>query len=164
CVLIGFGWFLTRPGTSPAESASVQKVGTVQVEVPAGWQRSDLPDDRPADGAGERAVFADADDGSRILVVVTSLRAGSTRTSVADSLANRLAQRGDDAVLEFAPDTTFGGRRVISYRERPESGQQIAWYIDVERAVQTSVGCQRGSSGESVDVVCASVVASVRPA
>lgn len=163
CLLIGFGWFLVRPGPSPAESAAMQQVGAVQVEVPAGWRRSDLSGDRPADGAGERAVFADADDGSRILVVVTSLRAGSTRTSVAESLANRLAQRGDDAVLEFAPDTMFGDRRVISYRERPASGPPIAWYVDVDRAVQTSIGCQQGSSGDSVAVVCASVVASVRP-
>lgn len=163
CVVVGLGVFLVRPGPSPAESAStIAQVGAVQVEVPEGWRRSDLPDDRPADGAGDRAVFTDASDGARVLVVVTALRAGSTRASVAESLANRLAQRGDDAVLEFAPDTAFGGRRVISYRERPMSGPPIAWYVDVDRAVQTSIGCQRGSGEESVDEVCAGVVASLR--
>ncbi|WOC11322.1 type VII secretion-associated protein [Gordonia sp. MP11Mi] len=164
CALLGLGWFLVKPGPSPGESATTgQRIGAVQVDAPAGWQRSDLSDDRPADGSGQRAVFTDSDDGSRILVVVTTLRDGSTRASVAESLANRLAQRADDAVLEFAPDTVFGGRRVISYRERPESGPPIAWYVDVERSIQTSVGCQRGSGEQSVDAECADVVASLRP-
>lgn len=163
CMLVGVAWFLVRPGPSPAESAT-QRVGVVQVDVPAGWRRSDQPDDRPSDGSGERVVFADVDGGGRILVVVTRLRAGSTMESVSASLSHRLAQRGDDAVLEFAPDTAFAGRRVISYRERPASGALIAWYIDVDRSVQTSIGCQSGSGGETVDAACAAVVASVRPA
>ncbi|MCF8590425.1 type VII secretion-associated protein [Gordonia liuliyuniae] len=164
CALLGLGWFLVKPGPSPAESAMTdQRVGPVQVKAPAGWERSDLSDDRPADGSGERAVFTDS-DGSRIVVVVTTLRVGSTRASVAESLANRIAQRAHDAVLEFAPDTVFGGRRVISYRERPESGPPIAWYVDVERSIQTSVGCQRGSGEQAIDTVCADVVASLRPA
>ncbi|GAA4666624.1 type VII secretion-associated protein [Gordonia humi] len=163
CALLAVGLALVRPGSSPAESATTEHaVGDVVVAVPADWRRSDLADDRPDDGSGVRAVFADPADGGRLIVVVTPLRPGSDRDSVSESLANRLLQRGDIGILEFAPDTVFGGRRVISYRETPASGPPIAWYVAVESGVQTSVGCQRGSGDETIHAVCSAAVGSVR--
>ncbi|MFZ2511261.1 MAG: hypothetical protein WAW85_09265 [Gordonia sp. (in: high G+C Gram-positive bacteria)] len=87
-----------------------------------GWRRTELSCDRADDGRGLRAVFADGADRRRLIVVVTALRDGADRDSVAQSLANRIAQRGDDVVVEFAPASSYGGREVISYREAPRIG------------------------------------------
>ncbi|MFT3663229.1 MAG: type VII secretion-associated protein [Gordonia sp. (in: high G+C Gram-positive bacteria)] len=148
----------SRPG---AAAVSTQRVGPVAMEVPAGWARTELSGDRPGDGRGVRAVFADRDDGRRLIVVVTALRPGATRASVAESMAHRIGQRGDDVVVEFAAGARYAGRSVIAYREVPASGPAVRWYIVVDPGtpLQVSIGCQAGS-GE-VEAVCRSAVASV---
>ncbi|WP_345314256.1 type VII secretion-associated protein [Gordonia alkaliphila] len=140
------------------------RVGPVELTVPGGWQRTELSGDRPEDGRGIRAVFADEADGRRLIVVVTALRAGADRASVASSLAQRVAQRGDDVVVEFAASSTYGGRQVISYREAPGSGPSVRWYIVVDSGLQVSVGCQEGTGAGRVDDACRRAVGSVRVA
>ncbi len=162
CLLVACAWLAGRVGQADSGPAvRDETVGDVRIVVPGTWHRTDLSGDRPMDGAGVRAVFADPDDGRRIVVVVTELRAGSTRASVAESLANRLRQRGDHVVREFASDAVFGGRHVISYRETPASGPALAWYIHVDGRTQVSVGCQRGSGAHVVGEECADAVASI---
>ncbi len=138
-------------------------LGRVEVAVPGDWRRSDLdpPADQETDSAS-RTVFADPDDGRRILVVQSEVRSDSTLESVATSLGNRIAQRGDDVVSEFSPSTRFAGREVIGYRETPASGSAIRWYVIVEDGLQVSIGCQAGATGESVDTECARAVSSVQ--
>jgi type VII secretion-associated protein (TIGR03931 family) len=145
-----------RASRSDEETA---RFGRVSVMVPSGWRRtSDSPD---ATGAIGFTSIASPDDDRRLLLVQNSVRVDSTLDSVATSLRNRLAQRGDSTVTEFSADTTFAGRQVISYRETPGSGAPIRWYVVVASALQVSVGCQPGSRGESVDDACASAVRSV---
>lgn len=135
------------------------RVGQVELGVPGAWQRTD----QSADARGsERAVFAAPDDGRRLIVVVSELRAGSTSTSVAESLRNRIAQRGDDAVAEFSTDLTYAGKHVIGYRENPASGASVAWYVTVDGRTQVSIGCQQGTGEESVEPACRGAVGSVR--
>jgi type VII secretion-associated protein (TIGR03931 family) len=81
---------------------------------------------------------------------------------VANSLRNRIDQRGDDVVQEFSASTRFAGREVISYREVPVSGGPIRWYLLVSAGLQVSVGCQDGSAGETIDEQCRIAVGSVR--
>ena len=133
-------------------------VGRVSVQVPVGWQRA--AGESGQEGAGGRATFVQRDDGRRIIVVQTAVRSGSTPESVARSLANKIAQRGDDAVAEFAPSLRVGGREVIGYRETPASGSPIAWYVLVERDLQVSIGCQSGAAAQSVQAECAAAVTS----
>ncbi|MGB3603719.1 type VII secretion-associated protein [Gordonia sp. (in: high G+C Gram-positive bacteria)] len=135
-------------------------VGAAQFEVPGSWRRTD----QDAQAGGHRAVFVSPDDGRRLIVVVSRLRAGSTAESVASSLRNRIAQRGDDAVAEFTPDLTYAGRHVIGYRETPVSGAPVAWYVTVEDPLQVSVGCQAGTGEHSVDGPCRATVGSLRVA
>ncbi|WP_299575551.1 type VII secretion-associated protein [uncultured Williamsia sp.] len=148
-------------GDDPAPRAATEtaQIGRVSLTVPQGWRRTSDPPD--ATGAiGFTSIASPADD-RRLLLVQNAVRVDSTLDSVATSLRNRLGQRGTDAVAEFSADTTFAGRRVISYRETPGSGAPIRWYVVVSSALQASVGCQPGSQGESIDDACAAAVGSV---
>ncbi|MFW0791101.1 type VII secretion-associated protein [Gordonia sp. CPCC 205333] len=145
-----------RSGHSLSAPESM-RVGRVAVVIPSGWNRAEQ-----SMGSGEvaRAVFVRRDDGRRIIVVQTTVRAGSTPDSVARSLANKIAQRGDNAVVEFAPSMRMGGRDVIAYRETPASGVPIAWYVLVEHDLQVSIGCQGGSDAQAMHAECAAAVGS----
>ncbi|WP_439032311.1 type VII secretion-associated protein [Gordonia terrae] len=156
------GWW-QRDGTASSSVADVQ-VGRAQLAVPGGWRHSgqDTPSGTVDDPDTSRAVFVDESDGRRIIVVLTEVRAGSTRESVATSLRNRIDQRGDDVVTEFSADTRFAGRDVIGYREAPASGSAIRWYVIVDDGLQVSIGCQAGSAAESVDAECEQAVRSAR--
>lgn len=140
-------------------TAETAQIGRVSLTVPDGWRRTSDPPD--ATGAIGFTSIASPDDDRRVLLVQNAVRADSTLDSVATSLRNRLGQRGADAVAEFSADTTFAGRRVISYRETPGSGSPIRWYVVVSSALQVSVGCQPGSLGQSIDDACAAAVGSV---
>ncbi len=161
-LLGGLGVVARWPRPASAVPAAVQRVGPVSVRVPAPWRRTELSGDRPDDGRGLRAVFAAPDDGRRLITVVTALRPGATRESVAASLAGRAAQRGDDVVVEFSASSSYAGREVISYREAPVSGPAVRWYIVVLDGIQVSTGCQDGTGAESVDDACRTAVASLR--
>lgn len=142
-------------------STSVARIGAVAVAIPDGWRRTDLSGE-----PSPRAVFADPTSGSRVIVAVTPLRSGATAHSVAASLAERIRQRGDDAVSEFAASAEFAGRRVTVYRETPDSGAPIRWYVRVVGSVehsrrQVSIGCQ-DSGGRGLAAACRRAVASVR--
>jgi len=147
----------TRPDAGTAAPAVV---GGVRVEIPDDWRRTEL--------AGEpapRAVFVEPGTGSRIVVAVSPLRAGATPESVAASLAERIRQRGDDAVSDFAARAQYAGQSVTAYRETPDSGAPIRWYVrvaDVEgRGMsQVSVGCQ-DSGAAKFERACRRAVASV---
>ena len=132
--------------------------------MPGDWRQSEqrTPSGSADDPSTTRAVFVDPDDGRRIIAVLTEVRAGSTRESVAGSLRNRIEQRGDDVVTEFSAATRFGGRDVIGYRESPASGGAIRWYVVVDDGLQVSIGCQAGTAAESPDDECAAAVRSVR--
>ncbi|MFT3714567.1 MAG: type VII secretion-associated protein [Gordonia sp. (in: high G+C Gram-positive bacteria)] len=151
---------------SRAPAAQRQVLGAVAVDVPGDWRRTALSDD-DADGRGLRAVFADPDDGRRLIVVVTGLQPGATLRSVAVSLRNRIAQRGGDrdgdaGVREFSAATRYAGRDVVSYREAPASGPAVHWYVQVIGDRQVSIGCQDGTGEAAVDGPCRGAVGSVR--
>lgn len=148
------------PHPPVAEATSPVTLGPVRLTIPADWKRTELAGDQADDGRGLRAVFADGRDGRRLIVVVTALRAGATTETVAQSLANRIAQRGEESVVEFAADARYGGRQVISYREAPASGPPVHWYVVVDGATQISVGCQAGTGGAPIDPPCRDAVAS----
>ncbi|ALG84155.1 type VII secretion-associated protein [Gordonia phthalatica] len=143
--------------TSPAQQTA--QVGQAELTVPGAWLRTDQGSEVRG---GDRAVFAAPDDGRRLIVVVSALRSGSTPTSVAESLRNRIAQRGDDVVAEFSENLDYAGRRVIGYRENPASGAPVAWYVTVDGGTQVSIGCQEGTGEESVEAACRGAVGSVR--
>lgn len=151
-----------EPPVAP-ESGPVT-VGRTTLTVPADWHRADPPAPGTASPppTQSRTVFVAPDDGARILLVQSPVRAGSTQASVASSLRNRIGQRGDDVVSEFSPSTRFAGRDVISYREAPVSGAPIRWYVLVDHDLQVSIGCQTGTGGVPVDPACADAVAHAR--
>ncbi|MFT4127166.1 MAG: type VII secretion-associated protein [Gordonia sp. (in: high G+C Gram-positive bacteria)] len=156
-VIIAAAMIGGRHPTSPRPGSHQVVVGRTTLLVPTGWRRSDPPAD--SGGPGQtRTVFASTDDGSRLLVIQSPVRADSTLASVAVSLRNRIAQRGEDVVAEFSASTRFGGRDVISYREIPVSGSAIRWYVLVEKDLQVSVGCQVGTGGDAIDGPCADAV------
>lgn len=143
-----------------AGNAAPAMVGGVRVEVPDDWRRTELTGE-PA----PRAVFVEPDTGSRIVVAVSPLRADATAESVAASLAERIRQRGDDAVSDFAARAEFAGQTVSAYRETPDSGAPIRWYVRVvdvggRGMAQVSVGCQDSGAAE-FERACRRAVASV---
>lgn len=151
------GVVLTRPG---AVTAAPVVVGGVPVQIPDDWRRTELTGE-PA----PRVVFVEPGTGSRIVVAVSPLRAGATPESVATSLAERIRQRGDDAVSDFARRAEFAGQTVIAYRETPDSGAPIRWYVrvievDGRGMSQVSVGCQDSGAAE-FERECRRAVASV---
>lgn len=150
-VLAVGGVVLSERSRGDETSTQMAVVGRVQLVAPPGWHRTDSPG---------RSVFAQRADGRRIIVVQTTLRAGSTSASVARSLANKIAQRGTGVVSEFSPTMRVGGREVIGYREMPASGAAIAWYVMVSENTQVSIGCQDGTAAESVQLECSTAVTS----
>ena len=155
-LMVAVGAGLAR---SRSPSAAATMVGGVRVDVPGDWRRTELTGE-PA----PRTVFVDPDTGSRIIVAVSPLRGGATTESVAASLAERIRQRGDDAVGEFAVRAQFGGRTVIAYRETPDSGAPIRWYVRVvgvpdRGTVQASIGCQ-DSGPRGLEAACRRAVGS----
>jgi type VII secretion-associated protein (TIGR03931 family) len=147
----------TRPHAGSFASAVV---GGVPVEIPDDWRRTELTGE-PA----PRVVFVEPGTGSRIVVALSPLRAGATPESVAASLAERIRQRGDDAVSDFAARAEFAGQTVIAYRETPDSGAPIRWYVrvievDGRGTSQVSVGCQDSGAAE-FERECRRAVASV---
>ncbi|MBM7366788.1 type VII secretion-associated protein [Gordonia hydrophobica] len=155
---IGAAAWTHWPRATVPDRQTVQ-VGAAQFAVPGAWLRTD----QATEGRGtDRAVFASPDDGRRLIVVVSRLRSGSTPSSVAESLRNRIAQRGDDAVAEFSADLDYAGRRVIGYRENPASGASVAWYVTVDGTAQISIGCQQGTGEASIDAACRQAVGSAR--
>lgn len=155
---------LTRHDRPPAPADHRVTQGRTSLLIPTDWQQAEqsAPSGATSSSVQSRIVFVAPEDGSRILLVQSTVRAGSTPSSVALSLRNRIAQRGDDVVSEFSASTRFAGRDVISYREAPASGAPIRWYVLVEHDLQVSVGCQAGTGGDSVDEPCAQAVASAR--
>jgi type VII secretion-associated protein (TIGR03931 family) len=147
------------PDGPPAVADREAQLGRVAVTVPAEWRESSEPD---AEGVVSRTTFAASGDDRRIIVLQNAVRNTATLASVANSLRNRIDQRGDDVVQEFSASTRFAGREVISYREVPVSGGPIRWYLLVSAGLQVSVGCQDGSAGETIDEQCRIAVGSVR--
>jgi type VII secretion-associated protein (TIGR03931 family) len=147
------------PDRRPPVADREAQLGRVAVTVPAQWRESDEP---AADGIVSRTTFAAPGDDRRIIILQNTVRNTSTLASVANSLRNRIDQRGDDVVQEFSASTRFAGREVISYREVPVSGGPIRWYLLVSEGLQVSVGCQDGSAGETIDEQCRIAVGSVR--
>nr|WP_249361877.1 type VII secretion-associated protein [Gordonia araii] len=145
----------------PAATTALVDIGGVRIDVPGDWRRTDL--------AGEpapRAAFVEPETGSRIVVAVSPLRADATIESVAASLGERIKQRGDDAVSEFAERAMFAGQMVVAYRETPDSGAPIRWYVRVLRLPeqgqrQVSVGCQDAGSPR-LEQACRRAVAVIR--
>ncbi|GAC58893.1 hypothetical protein GOHSU_57_00110 [Gordonia hirsuta DSM 44140 = NBRC 16056] len=161
-VLAALGGVMRWSRAIPPDAAGIAAVGPVELLIPADWRRTELSGTDPGDGRGLRAVFADGGDGRRVIVVVTALRAGTDAAAVARSLRNRIAQRGDQVVVEFAATARYGGREVISYREAPVSGAAVRWYVVVVDHTQVSLGCQSGDGGAEIEAVCARAVASVQ--
>ncbi|MFE0751993.1 type VII secretion-associated protein [Gordonia sp. NPDC058843] len=158
---IGVGLWQREP--SSGMSSTDVTLGRATLTVPGDWRQveQDTPSGSAADPSTTRAVFVDPDDGRRIIAVLTEVREGSTLESVADSLRNRIEQRGDDVVTEFSAATRFAGRDVIGYRESPASGDAIRWYVVVDDGLQVSIGCQAGTAAESADAECAEAVRTV---
>ncbi|WP_055474867.1 type VII secretion-associated protein [Gordonia sp. HS-NH1] len=159
---VGVGLWQRDPASGT--SSTDVRLGRATLTVPGDWRQAEqeTPTDAADDPSTTRAVFVDPDDGRRIIAVLTEVREGSTPASVADSLRNRIEQRGDDVVTEFSATTRFAGRDVIGYRESPASGGAIRWYVVVDDGLQVSIGCQAGTAAEPTDAECAEAVRSVR--
>ncbi|MEP9392309.1 type VII secretion-associated protein [Gordonia sp. VNQ95] len=160
---------IVQTDESPPPTPLAVTVGRTSMLIPPAWHRDDppAPGSAPASPATRspsqsRTVFVAPDDGARLILVQSPIRAGSTPASVGVSMGNRIGQRGDDVVSEFSPSTRFAGRDVISYREAPASGAPIRWYVLVEHDLQVSIGCQAGTGGQSVDGPCVQAVESAR--
>ncbi len=157
-----------QAGDDPTSTTRTAQLGRTSVVVPAAWKESALgptPSAGSVSGSAQapnRTVFADPQNGRRLLVVQSPVRGDATLATVATSLGNRIAQRGDDVVTEFSPSTRFAGRDVVSYRETPGSGSSIRWYVIVGDGLQVSVGCQAGDTGEGVDAECEQAVSSAQ--
>ncbi|MBC6446324.1 type VII secretion-associated protein [Actinokineospora xionganensis] len=69
-------------------------------------------------------------------------------------------ESGGDEFTDFSEKVTFGGREVVSYRERLDrKDATVDWYVLFQGKSQVSVGCQYTESGrDKVRQACESVV------
>lgn len=141
-----------RPVPPPESFVQVAFDGAV-VDLPRGWAVTE-----PAPG---RRV-AEADDGRRVTVVRTQLRAPSDRATVAAELRTALDRRGDQRISDLEPDGAVAGREVIGYRERLTAERVVDWYVVVAGTAQLSVGCEAGRTAAPLAAPCERAVASVR--
>ncbi|MFF0818537.1 type VII secretion-associated protein [Rhodococcus sp. NPDC003318] len=122
------------PTSTPTPAVSAV-VGRVAVVVPSGWHER-VPASRP-----DRIEMV-RDDGvpARILVVHKELTAGSDFDSVAEILADRIAERSET----FGPlsEIDVDARHALTYREAPDPDSEVRWLVFVGEDLQISIGCQ----------------------
>ncbi len=123
------------------------------VDLPRGWSVTEPGPDRRR---------AEADDGRRVTVVRTRLRAPSDIAAVAADLESALARRADSRITDLNPSTRVAGREVIGYRERIDEERFVDWYVVVAGAAQLSVGCEAGRTAAPLAGPCERAVGSVR--
>ncbi len=137
-----------------AAGAEVSRTVVAQhasIEVPRAWQEAE----RSQAGSTSRLVLTpDGDPASpqRLLLVQTRLAAAQDLGDVAGTLGAQLQEqqvtgRRYDG---FDPAAAYAGREVVRYREQPDAGGVVDWFVLVDDGYQLSVGCQHPADG-SVD-------------
>ncbi|MEC4616128.1 type VII secretion-associated protein [Tsukamurella tyrosinosolvens] len=137
----------------PAETFVRVAFDGASVDLPQGWAVTESGPDRR---------LAEADDGRRVTVVRTRLRAPSDIAAVAADLESALARRSDQRITDLNPKTQVAGREVIGYRERIDAERFVDWYVVVAGAAQLSVGCEAGRTAAPLAGACERAVGSVR--
>lgn len=137
----------------PAETFVRVAFDGASVDLPQGWAVTEPGPDRR---------LAEADDGRRVTVVRTRLRAPSDIAAVAADLESALARRSDQRITDLNPKTQVAGREVIGYRERIDAERFVDWYVVVAGAAQLSVGCEAGRTAAPLAGACERAVGSVR--
>ncbi|MGC5025040.1 type VII secretion-associated protein [Tsukamurella sp. DT100] len=141
-----------RPAPS-AESFVRVAFDGASVDLPEGWAVTEPGPDRR---------LAVADDGRRVTVVRTRLRAPSDLAAVAADLESALARRSDGRITDLDPSALVGGREVIGYREQIDPERFVDWYVVVAGAAQLSVGCEAGRTAAPLAGACERAVGTVR--
>ncbi|KXO95580.1 type VII secretion-associated protein, Rv3446c family (plasmid) [Tsukamurella tyrosinosolvens] len=137
----------------PAETFVRVAFDGASVDLPRGWAVTEPGPDRR---------LAEADDGRRVTVVRTRLRAPSDVAAVAADLESALARRSDQRITDLNPKTQVAGREVIGYRERIDAERFVDWYVVVAGAAQLSVGCEAGRTAAPLAGACERAVGTVR--
>ena len=137
----------------PAESFVRVAFDGASVDLPQGWAVTEPGPDRR---------LAVADDGRRVTVVRTRLRAPSDTAAVAADLESALARRSDRRITDLDPSTLVAGREVIGYREQIDADRFVDWYVVVAGAAQLSVGCEAGRTAAPLASACERAVGTVR--
>lgn len=137
----------------PAETFVRVAFDGASVDLPQGWAVTEPGPDRR---------LAEADDGRRVTVVRTRLRAPSDIAAVAADLESALARRSDQRITDLNPKTQVAGREVIGYRERIDAERFVDWYVVVAGASQLSVGCEAGRTAAPLAGACERAVGTVR--
>ncbi|GAA1098230.1 type VII secretion-associated protein [Tsukamurella spumae] len=160
--MIAVGAVACLPGTPPsaperpvppAETFVRVAFDGAVVDLPQGWALTE-----PAPGRR----LAQADDGRRVTVVRTRLRAPSDAAAVAADLEAALARRGDRRITDLNPAARVAGREVIGYREQLDAERFVDWYVVVAGAAQLSVGCEAGRTAAPLAGACERAVGTVR--
>ncbi|UZJ25360.1 type VII secretion-associated protein [Rhodococcus antarcticus] len=126
------------------------------VVVPDTWREAA----RSEDGATARLVLSatgSSADPRRLLLVQTRLSGGAGAAEVASALREQVAGAAapgagtGSAYDSFDDGAEYAGRAVIRYREVPDPGSAVDWFVVVEGGYQLSVGCQHPAADAGPD-------------
>ncbi|MGX9295946.1 type VII secretion-associated protein [Tsukamurella paurometabola] len=160
--LVAAGAVACLPGAPPAAPVRPAPPDETFVRVAFDGASVDLPRGWAVSEPGPDRRLAQADDGRRVTVVRTRLRAPSDLAAVAADLESALARRADRRITDLTPSTLVAGREVIGYRERLDAERFVDWYVVVAGTAQLSVGCEAGRTAAPLAGACERAVGTVR--
>lgn len=154
-----------RPSATAADAAG--SVGVLvqygyRVAVPPGWEQTGGLPERRRSLLTRIGTPAGTD-----LIAVESTPLGYDSGAEPDRARSELRAVYDEATaagstLSGYGPTHFGGRDVVTYRQREPSGADVDWYVVLDGPAQLSVGCRHTVAGrDAVRTACAVVVGSV---
>ncbi|MEJ2868322.1 type VII secretion-associated protein [Actinomycetospora sp. OC33-EN08] len=155
---------LRTDGDGPSAGATPPTVVSVfahAYELPAGWTTDG------SDSATRRSRIRPAGQptGPNLIAVQESALASADPAAArAQLLAGfEAARAAGGGVSDLAPETTFAGRTVATYRQVPAPGTTVDWVVVFSGATQLSVGCRHDdASADAVLAACARVVSTLR--
>jgi type VII secretion-associated protein (TIGR03931 family) len=148
-------------GSATAAPPTVVSAFSHAYELPAGW----IPDGTDAAARRSRIRPVDQPRGPNLIAVQESaLSSPDPQNARAQLLAGfEAARSAGGGVSDLQPDTTFGGRRVATYRQVAAPGTTVDWVVVFAGSTQLSVGCRHDDpGGPAILAACARVVSTLR--
>ncbi|MFX0580536.1 type VII secretion-associated protein [Nocardia nepalensis] len=149
-----------QPSVTAAPKSTLESVGRLRFQIPAGWRFSQTPD------PNKPRVDLVPEDGSRmrITVIQTSVASGTGYEQVAANLETQIKQRPNGTLSDLKRDVVFGGKSGLAYTEQPGDGSTVRWHVLVEHGLQISTGCQYIGDWQSIAQTCEHFAGSIQVA
>ncbi|WP_188829784.1 type VII secretion-associated protein [Nocardia camponoti] len=141
---------LTVTPPSSAPTTTVESVGRITFDIPAGWHR-DVTSTRIE-------LRPDSATPQRITLTQKAIGADVTIDAVRADLENQARGRPAGSLSPIRRGTVLSGQPGLSYDEHPADGSTVRWSVVLEKGLQVSTGCQYRGDWEAIRSACETVI------